>query len=72
MNKFRGKRDEASLNKFIEAQDRYNELLHSHEVYWKQRSKAFWLRDGDSNSKFFHAMASTRRRTNNLAKLRNQ
>ena len=72
MHQFRGKRDKASFNDFTVARDRYNELLHSHEVYWKQRSKAFWLRDGDSNSKLFHAMASTRRQTNNLAKFRNQ
>ncbi|KAH9767472.1 reverse transcriptase domain-containing protein [Citrus sinensis] len=72
MHQLRGKRDEVSLTDFIEARDRYNELLHSHEVYWKHRSKTFWLRDGDSNSKFFHAMASTRKCTNTLIKLRNQ
>ncbi|KAH9666707.1 reverse transcriptase domain-containing protein [Citrus sinensis] len=72
MHQLRGQRDAVSLADFIEARDRYNELLHSHEVYWKQRSKTFWLRDGDSNSKYFHAMASSRKRKNTLIKLRNQ
>lgn len=33
MHQLRAKRNEASLTDFIEARDRYNELLHSHEVY---------------------------------------
>ncbi|KAK1650817.1 hypothetical protein QYE76_068622 [Lolium multiflorum] len=40
-------------------------------VYWKQRAKAHWLKDGDQNTSFFHACASERRRVNMLKKLRN-
>lgn len=32
------------------------------EVYWKQRAKMQWLRDGDFSTKFFHMPATTRKR----------
>ncbi|KAL0387362.1 UNVERIFIED_CONTAM: hypothetical protein Sradi_2618000 [Sesamum radiatum] len=39
-------------------------LILQEEVFWKQRSKDLWLRDGDWNSSFFHAKASHRHQTN--------
>lgn len=38
--------------------------------YWKQRAKAFWLIQGDTNSKFLHATASTRKKINHIAYLK--
>lgn len=67
----RGLRDVVSLGDFTEARNRYNELLHSHEIFWKQRSKSLWLKEGDLNPRYFHAMASTRKRQNMIGKLRN-
>nr|KYP75582.1 Transposon TX1 uncharacterized [Cajanus cajan] len=32
--------------------------------FWKQWSKLLWVKDGDSNIKYFHAIASARRKTN--------
>ncbi|KAF1898829.1 hypothetical protein Lal_00018949, partial [Lupinus albus] len=35
---------------------------------WKSRSK--WLKDGDSNSKYFHILVNCRRRSNFIQRLR--
>ncbi|KAL9687723.1 hypothetical protein QQ045_032130 [Rhodiola kirilowii] len=39
------------------------------ELYWRQRSKAEWLKFGDRNTSFFHAKASQRRRRNHIERL---
>jgi len=38
-----------------------NEILRGQEELWRLRSKAIWLSSGDSNSKFFHRVASNNR-----------
>lgn len=47
-----------------------NELLTHEEAYWQQRAKNFWLKDGDTNSKFFHAAASSRKKMNHISGLK--
>ncbi|XP_052289376.1 uncharacterized protein LOC127899713 [Citrus sinensis] len=71
MRTLRGRRDTEGLMEFTEVRKRYNELLHSHEIFWKQRAKALWLKEGDLNSRYFHSMASTRKKKNSIVKLRN-
>ena len=44
-------------------------MLEDEELYWKQRAKAFWLENGDLNTKFFHAQASGHKAANNVSSL---
>lgn len=39
-------------------------------MYWQQRAKSFWLTEGDANTKYFHAYASTRKRLNRVSQLK--
>lgn len=71
MTLLQGRRDSTCIEKFTEVMKRFNELLHSQEVFWKQRSNLLWLKEGDMNSHFFHATALTRKRRNFILNLRN-
>ncbi|CAN1844985.1 Transposon TX1 uncharacterized 149 kDa protein [Linum perenne] len=37
-------------------------VLQEEEDFWRQRAKQFWLKDGDSNTRYFHAVANGRRK----------
>ena len=39
------------------------------EIYWRQKFRALWLKEGDTNSKFFYCLASSHQNTNTIGKL---
>jgi hypothetical protein len=41
-------------------------------MFWQQRARANWLKNGDRNTSFFHAHASERRRVNKIKKLKRE
>ncbi|KAL8474361.1 hypothetical protein ACS0TY_030994 [Phlomoides rotata] len=64
--------DSDSVHQFNEAKKKLTDLFIRENIYKKQRAKFFWLRDGDSNTRFFHKMASERSKKNRISKLKNK
>ncbi|KAK2396409.1 hypothetical protein QL285_058064 [Trifolium repens] len=44
-------------------------LLIQEDTFWRERAKTHWLRDGDLNTKFYHASATSRRKVNKITSL---
>ncbi|XP_074344566.1 uncharacterized protein LOC141683713 [Apium graveolens] len=72
LRQFRSRRDAYGVEKYNRARNEFHELLKRQEIYWQQRSKQFWLKDGDQNTRFFHKYASSRRRNNTVTKLKDK
>lgn len=64
--------DTAGVEQYFTEKSKLRELMLHEETYWKQRAKNFWLAEGDANTKFFHASASARKKTNHIACLENK
>jgi hypothetical protein len=58
-----------NVNLFNALRKRMAHLLVQEDAYWRQRAKSHWLRDGDLNTKFFHAAATSRRKVNHINSL---
>ena len=67
--------DEAIVGRFINRVTRLkkeiNDLLSKEEKMWKQRSRAFWLHEGDRNTQYFHSRATHRYWRNRIEALEN-
>ncbi|XP_062088870.1 uncharacterized protein LOC133795435 [Humulus lupulus] len=63
--------DANSCRLLNEENNKLFEILTQKEVFWRQRSKMLWLKEGDNNSKFFHAASRSRKRANQIESLRN-
>ncbi|MCH85996.1 hypothetical protein A2U01_0006849, partial [Trifolium medium] len=57
--------------RYEEVQKRMSILLAQEEAFWKQRAKIYRLHEGDTNSRFFHATTSVKRKRNKITKLQN-
>uniref|UniRef100_A0A803PIN7 Reverse transcriptase domain-containing protein n=1 Tax=Cannabis sativa TaxID=3483 RepID=A0A803PIN7_CANSA len=64
-------RDPISIQLHKEGKDKLSEILAQWETFWKQRSKQYWLNSSDKNSKYFHSVASSRKRNNSISQLQN-
>ncbi|XP_017251667.1 uncharacterized protein LOC108222250 [Daucus carota subsp. sativus] len=70
LKKLRSRRDCQGIQQYNATRWEYLSLLDKQEVYWKQRSKQFWLQEGDKNTRFFHRYASNRRKNNRVDRIK--
>lgn len=68
-NKLMYREDEDGIHVYFKERARLNELLLHEEVYWKQKAKTSWLKEGDANTNFFHAQVSKMKRLKNISYL---
>ncbi|XP_060960798.1 uncharacterized protein LOC133031333 [Cannabis sativa] len=70
MQRWKLGRDEVSVANYKQGKRNLAESYVQKEVLWHQRLKQLWLQERDNNSKYFHVAATTRRRNNFVAKLK--
>lgn len=51
---------------------RLHEAYRNEKVYWSQKSRIMWLKEGDNNTKYFHAYVAQRRKSNSIERLLNE
>jgi hypothetical protein len=51
---------------------KFSRLEEQRETYWKQRADVHWMKNGVRNTKYFHSVASERRKKNHIKKLRRE
>ncbi|CAA0813980.1 Unknown protein, partial [Striga hermonthica] len=61
-----GDRDWAAWHKLT---SELNQAYKNEELYWSQKARISWLKEGDMNSAFFHASVQNRRKINSLDSL---
>ncbi|XP_048608961.1 uncharacterized protein LOC125584486 [Brassica napus] len=61
--------DNATTAEIAAALKELSDALKAEEMFWKQKSRVFWLREGDRNTKYFHALTKQRRARNKITQL---
>ena len=75
INLLRGRLDNAITSNSATLQERKNlkteldQAYMEEEVYWQQKSRVQWLRSGDRNTTYFHAITKGKRYRNNISSL---
>ena len=52
--------DDATTEEIVEALKKLSDALKVEKMFWKQKGRILWLREGDRNTKFFNAHTKQR------------
>lgn len=63
--------DSLTTEEELELKWKLCEAYREEEIFWRQKSRAIWLREGDRNTKYFHAKTKQCRARNRITKLKN-
>ncbi|KAL5740942.1 hypothetical protein ACOSQ2_030122 [Xanthoceras sorbifolium] len=61
--------DRGVVDRIVSVEQQIDGIYDRLEKFWRQRSRAMWLKDGDRNTRFFHSKATQRRRRNKIVGL---
>ena len=61
--------DDFTSEEIADALKELSTALKAEEMFWRQKSRVLSLREGDTNSKYFHALVKQRRARNRITKL---
>lgn len=59
----------ARQDQIVNLRKKMSRLLSQDDAYWRQRAKTHWYRDGDRNTKLFHASSTARKKVNRILSL---
>lgn len=59
-------------NKWKQFKCHLNEAYKEEEEYWSKKARVQWVKEGDKNSKFFHAVTAERRKMNKILSMTNE
>jgi hypothetical protein len=71
LNRCRGNAGVENEIHFEALRKKMTQLLVQDDMYWRQRAKTYWYREGDLNTKYFHAAATSRKKVNAISFLEN-
>jgi len=66
LNRCRNQGAAADTSMLTNLRKRMTHLMIKEDKYWRQRANTHWYRDGDLNTKFFHASATSRKKVNRI------
>ncbi|XP_059066715.1 uncharacterized protein LOC131857941 [Cryptomeria japonica] len=62
---------EDEFKKVKDLNKEYSEVLSREEVFWRNKSRETWLKEGERNTKFLHNLVKVRRASNKIYSIKN-